>query len=283
MAERVFPARPFDLGGGRILPSPNQFYLTGEDALRVVSVNAVTGVAIKVFCRTANPQGDTVAQGFDHVPTADRVSKTQDYEIGDGSLLNVTAYVSSGAPLVGQTFVVVQLVRGRGAAAVVLGTILAGYITRTQAIGFPGSPIRTSTEGEPAIRTIVGTTPAAGGEIVESVPTGARWELLGLMALLITSVQVATRIPTLFFLNPNGGFCLTLHVGSLAASSQANVTFGAGLTSIAPAGANSLQAPLPQPMPLLAGETFQTSTVGLQSLDQYSGVRYTVREWLEVN
>lgn len=283
MAERIFPAQVFNIGGGRIIPSPNQFYLTGEDALRVVSVNSVTGVLVKVQCRTANPQADTVAQSFDHVPTADRVSRTQDYEIGEGSLLNVTAFVGAGAPLVGQTFVIVQIVRGRGAAAVVLGTILAGYITRTQAIGFPGSPIRTSTEGEPAIRTISGTIPAFGGEVIETVPTGARWELLSLLLLLNTGAAVPARQPALLYFASAGGFAISVQTGTIPASTTTNVTWAAGLGTASPAGLNTLQAPLPQPLPLLAGQQFETFTLNLTGGDQYAGVRYSVREWLEVN
>jgi hypothetical protein len=283
MTERVFPGRLFDIGGGRILPSPNQFYLTGEDTLRVVSANALAGVTIKVQCRTANPQGDTVGHSYDHVPTSDRMSRTEDFAIGDGSLLNVTAFVNTGAPIVGQTYVAVQIVRGRGAAAVVLGTILGGYVTRRQAIGFPGSPIRTSTDGEPAIRTISGTTPAAGAEIIETVPTGARWELLALLAFLTTGPAATNRLPRLYFFNAGGGFALSLQVGTVAASSSADVAWAAGLTSIAPATANALQAPLPQPLPLLEAQTFQTFTLNLAAPDQYACVRYTVREWLEVN
>src|SRR5205807_8987150 len=46
--EIVFQGAPPILGGARLLPSPSQFFLTGEDRLRVVSANSLVGVSLKV-------------------------------------------------------------------------------------------------------------------------------------------------------------------------------------------------------------------------------------------
>jgi hypothetical protein len=196
--EQVFVGQPSIFGGARLLPSPSQFFLTGEDKLRVVSANSLVGVSLKVQWRTATLAGDVVPSSQDHTPNSDRTVNRQDYELGSGSLLNVTVFASAGAPLSGQTFVIVQLVRGDGPAAIVLGTLLAGYVTAVQALGFPGSPIASSTDGHGAIRTIIGTSPAAGVECAEVVPTGARWELVSFVATIVTSATVITRVPELY-------------------------------------------------------------------------------------
>jgi hypothetical protein len=283
VVERVFPAQNFLIGGGRIVPSPNQFYLTGEDQLRIVSANSVAGVTIKLQCRTANPQGDTVAQSFDHVPLATRMVRTQDYSIGEGSLLNVTAFIGSGASIIGQTFVMVQIIRGAGLAATVLGTVLAGYVTAKQAIGFPGSPIVASTEGNPAILTVTGTQPAAGVEITEVVPSGARWELLGLHSVLLASAVAGNRFTGLLFVAGSQAITMTTMNAGLAPSTSTEMAFGQGIQTASIAGAFAFVAPLPAGLILRAGQLFTTRTIGLQAGDQWNAPTYSVREWLEVN
>src|SRR5436853_135315 len=83
-------------------PSPSQFYLTGEDRLRIVSANSVAGVALKLQVRTASLRGDIQAQSFDHTPATDRSVLSQEFPIGEGSLLNATVFVGTGSPFIGQ-------------------------------------------------------------------------------------------------------------------------------------------------------------------------------------
>lgn len=280
--ERIFPAVSVQTAGGRILPSPNQFYLTGEDRLRVMSVNALAGVAIKIQFRTANFAGDTVPHSEDHTPASDRSLRREDFAIGSGSLLNVTVFCRAGAPQIGQTFVIVQLIRGSGAAAIVLGTILAGYITATQALGFPGSPILSSIDAGYAVRTINGTQPGFQAEINEVVPTGARWELLALSTLLTTDINAGNRQPVLMFIAPAGMIAISCTTGAVPTLSGMNISWSVGVPPLQPAGLNTIQAPMPTGIQLLAGQSFRTYTLNLLTADRYSAPVFTVREWLEV-
>jgi hypothetical protein len=279
---RVFPAKAFDIGGGQILPSPNQFYLTGEDRLRIVSVNSLPGVVIKLQCRTANPQGDTVAQSFDHVPNSDRSKKVEDYSIGDGSLLNVTVFAGAGSPSIGQVYVIVQLVRGAGGAAVVLGTILAGYVTMTQALGFPGSPIQSSVEGEPFVRAVNGTLPALGVAFLELVPTGARWELISVLATLATGVGAGDRQVCFQAFAPGVYLCRCPPYLPQLPSATFTYTWGANLPPWWAPSANQMQASFPQRQILPAGGGFGDLTFGFLGTDRWTALSYIVREWLEV-
>jgi hypothetical protein len=205
--ELVFAGSPAVIGGGRILPSPSSFYVTGEDNLRIVSVNAVVGVSLKLQWRLADSRGVAVPNSVDHTPNTDRTLRHEEYTLGVGQLLNVTVFASAGSPNIGQTYVLVQLVRGSGSAAIVLGTLLGGYVTTTQALGFPGSPIVSSTSAEPAVRLINGTTPPAGVDFSEQCPTGARWQLLSLAAKLQTSAVAATRSPAVMVRARHVGWC----------------------------------------------------------------------------
>jgi len=280
--EQVFPAQPALIGGGRIIPTPAQFFLTGEDRLRVVTANSVTGVRVAISARIANLRGDTIAERWDHVPNTNRTTKTEDFELGVGSLLNVTAFATAGAPLSGQTYVMVQLVRGIGAAAIVLGTLLAGYVTTTQAIGWPGSPIVSSTEGEPAIRLIFGSVPAVGAEFLETCPTGARWQLISICEFFQTSAAVGNRNCRLLLQQSLVNYGLYPIVAAMVASQSTLITWATGASDLNPFANSVFTAALPTPLFLQAGQTFGSSTVGMQAGDQWGTPAYAVREWLEV-
>lgn len=281
--EIVFPGLSPIIGGARVLPSPSQFFLTGEDRLRIVCVNSQPGVVLKVQWRTARLDGSTLPNSETHTPTSDRAAYTEDYELGVGSLLNVTVFASAGTPKIGQTFVIAQLVRGVGAAAIVLGTILSGYVTAVQALGFPGSPIVSSTEGEPAVRTIVGADPAVDAEIAEVVPTGARWEILNAKAILTTTAAVANRRVT-FNVTVAGASPLAILSADVQAANRATIyNWGEGLTMLSSASPDVMQQPLPIGLRLPASATIATTTFLRQAGDDWGPLVYVVREWLEVS
>lgn len=280
--EQFYPAVSPIFGGGRVLPSPSQFFLTGEDRLRVVSVNSAAGVTVKVQLRTVPVGAPIQVQSFDHVPNTNRTIKTDDYPIGEGSLLNATVFASTGAPVSGQTFVIVQLVRGSGASGTVMGALVQGYVTSNQHLGFPGSPIISSTAGEPYVRNIIGTQPAAGAEIIETVPTGARWELVSFNAFL-TKIGVAGGPMELRRFVGANPFWQALANHQQNAATVINYNFAQGWTNVAagpPATGTSNQV-LPANALFTSGDTIQTSLVN-NAADQWSAPFMTVREWLEV-
>ena len=176
----------------------------------------------------------------------------------------------------------VQLVRGVGAAAIVLGTLLAGYVTTTQALGWPGSPIVSATEGEPAVRSFVGTTPAAASEISESVPTGARWELVSLVTQLTTSAVAGTRTPLIVLGNPAAPWGLFPVFQTFGNSVVWTLTWGQAVSAVGQGSSTCEAMSIPVAARLLGGHTIKTITAGMQAGDQYSAPQYVVREWLEV-
>lgn len=281
-AERTFFAQPIPGAGGRVIASPFQFVTTGEDNLRVTSVNSLAGVQVKLQGRRLDGDGQIKPARWDHTPASDRTPTTTEIELGAGALLNLAIFASAGAPKVGQTFVIVQLIRGAGAAAIVLGTLLQGYVTSTQGLGWPGSPIESSIAGGGVIRTLLGTTPAAGAEISETVPTGARWQFLGGTIALQTNATVGDRRPVMTF--QSGGFQIANAISPLAIppSSLYGFAWGQGMTLSNALSTNIGQQGSPMDLPLLAGGTIQTFTLGLAAGDQYLAPQFQIREWLEV-
>jgi hypothetical protein len=283
MPSQTFVANPLASAGGRVIAAPFQFYVTGEDRLRLVAVGSKTGVTVRMrwrFLSTTERVPQVNEQNL--TATSDRTSTSVDVELGSGALLNLTVFASAGAPLKGQTFVIVQIVRGVGSAAIVLGTLLADYVTATQHLGWPGSPIVSSTSTEGVMRVITGTDPAADVVISEVVPTGARWEVVGFQATLATSATAGTRKPQLTF--DDGATVYQVMHGffdqSVSVSIQYNWLQGAQIINTT--DANRAIGTLPQRLQLLAGHRIRTAA-NLITGDNWGAPTYAVREWLEVN
>lgn len=280
--ERVLPAA-VPGAGGRIIATPFQFLSTGEDDLLIEAWNSASGVTVGVDGRWIQ-QGRNI-DAFAHrlICASDRTRTAIAVKLGVGYVLNLTVYAASGAPRVGQTFVRVSLIRGLGAAAIVLGTLLQGYVTARQGLGWPGSPIESSIEGGGYVRTISGTQPGAGADFSETVPTGARWELLRVYNFLVAAVGGVNRA---VYLEPIGNANLTaatMPAATQAAATTGNYTWGQNLPTLADAANAFYQSSVPAVCILNAADSFRAATFNLAAGDQWNIPRYVVREWLEVD
>jgi hypothetical protein len=280
--ERIFPPLSVGLGGSRIYSAPPPLYVTGEDYVRAIAVSVLGGLSVQIHARLVTTDGATVAHGWSLPTIADRLPAAREFHAGVGSLLNVTAAMAKGQGVFGPTYIVVQVVRGRGDAATVLATILAGYVTDIQALGFPGSPITLSTEVAGFLRMLTGTAPAAGAEISEAVPSNARWRLLRLFAFFQTTAAAGNRIVRLKFVAGGAGSAFVTHTTVQGPSTTTFYTWAPGLALAYDAAGLAATAPLPHDPLLAASSTFQTDTFGLQAGDLWSTPQFAVREWFEV-
>lgn len=280
--ERVFAPDAPPLAGA-LAAGPYNFQFTGEDNIRVTVVNSLAGARVTVAYRTA-PTPTTVQTNEQNVgPTSDRIASTTDFSIGTGYLLNLTAYASSGAPKIGNTFVKVDVIRGMGQSAKILATIVAGYITATQPIAWPGSPIRHSLEGQGLTRVISGTDPAAGVGIGETVPSGARWRLHAARATLVTSGVAGNRTIFLLLVTPSVVGVFLSWQSLVQAATQTNQYYwglGMPLSSVPPS--NSGVGGLPD-LPILAGSSISIGALQFDVGDNWGPPTLSVEEWLEVD
>jgi hypothetical protein len=284
VTERAFVAGPIASADNRVITAPFQFYVTGEDKLRIRSVCSIAAVTLQFRARFVDEKGKIQAESWTHQPNSNRTLATTVQSMGVGALLNLDVFASVGGILVGQCFVIVDVVRGDAGTGFPLGVMLQGYVTTTQSLAWPGSPIVTSTFGEPAIREISGTQPGAGGNISEVVPTGARWELICLYTRLTTSAAAGTRQPALRLSTPAGPLYMVSPLSAgIAASQVMDITWGQGMPAANIAAWHGQTAPLPNGQKLMAGDFITTSTLAIDAADQYDQVTYSVREWLEVN
>jgi len=282
--EREFLASPLPIAGGRVIVSPFQFHTTGEDNLRISGWSSLSDVVLVLHGRRFDDQGAQHTFGHRVPLSGDRLVTTADFALGSGYLVNMVAFTEGTAPKMGQVFASIKLIRGLSGATILIGALLQGYLTPTQVLAWPGSPLVNSHDGEGAFRVVAGTNPAAGAEISETVPTGARWQLTALGFTLTTDATVATRQPNIIF--DGGGptdMFRSANPGTQPASSANRYHFAVGMPLDTVISGTTQLAGLAASHILLPGHRFRTATGGLAAGDDYDTPTFTVREWLEVD
>lgn len=258
-----------------------QRYLNGDETLRLTAFNAASGVRLRMSGRRFTRDGTISTFSHQLTPTTNRAATTFDVTPGEGWLLSVAIRVDAGSPLDGQCFVVCELGLGGGAQFVPLDVLVSDTITAAHRVAWPGTPLRGPLDGAGAIRSIAGTTPAAGAEISESVPTGARYELLAIATVLTASAVVATRIPVLTLDDGTTIFFAVAAVQTRTASGGTRFIWAAGAPYTVIVNSTTTPSALPIGVRLAAGYRIRTTTTAIDVADQYSAVQYLVRDWVE--
>lgn len=264
-----------------VIASAAGVFCTGDEQLRLTVFNAASGVTLAIRGRFLDIDGHVQVLEDVLTPTTARAASTKTLRLGCGWLLGVQVLASAGTPITGQCFAMLSLVRGDGTAGIDQQTLAAGYVTAVQRLAFPGSPVQGSLDGGGAIRAIAGTTPAAGAEISEAVPTGARWELLSFAFTLTTSAGVANRAIVLTLDDGTTVYSRSTSNVNQTASVGWNYQFMQGYGNPAISLVTALQAPIPSNIRLGAGHRIRTVTGAIQVADQFSAIQYLVREWIE--
>lgn len=260
--------------------TPSSWWFDGADTILVQSLCSIAGVTIAITGEMMGLDGRPIPFRATHVPNSNRTLASSTLYPGVGWLVNVSAVVVAGAPIIGQCLVFVHRQRGQSAGAQVLSTIVEGYITAVQDVTYPGASSRSSLEGPGALRSIAGTDPPANTEIVETVPAGARWRLIAVEFRLVTDANVAVRVVS-FTIDDGAAAYFIL---SAVATQSASQTFDycAATIGAAPSNAdNRIFIPLPADVRLLAGHRFRTQTLARQVGDNFGAPQYLVEEWLE--
>lgn len=138
------------------------------------------------------------------------------------------------------------------------------------------------TDGPGLIRSITGATPSAGAEISETVPAGARWELLTFLATFTASAAAATRNPTLRMDDGALIYFTAGDINSLTAGQAFKYCWSTGGAYSATAPRSTFAGAIPIGLRLAAGHRIRTLTATIDVGDQYSAIQYLVREWRDL-
>lgn len=255
---------------------------TGEDNLRVETWANAAALTLTIEGAFLNISGELTTIQRDFVLTGNRVLQTFDVDLGEGWLIQLQARLSAGTAVLGGCYVRLSAIRGFTGATIRRGLIASGFVNSQQFIGYPGATLLSMLDGAGQLRSITGATPAAGAEISETVPTGARWELLTFFYRLVTAVAAANRTPNLLL---DDGANTVFQIASNAAQTASLTEQYSYFQGVNRAGldvSSTVQLPIPTGNRLGAGFRIRTLTPALQAADQFSIVQYLVREWPEL-
>jgi len=257
-------------------------YLTGDDHLLITTLNANASAALTIGGRVLDERGRIVPFEQRIVPNTDRTAATALVRLPCGWLQNFTIRASSGSPIYGQTFVRADLVRGDNTGQTPLATLAQGLVTAHQRLGWPGTPLAATLERPGVLRSITGSDPAANAEWSETVPTGARWRLLSVLAIMVADANVANRN---FRIIIDDGTNNLIRIGSnynQTAGNTVGYTIGA-FGFIGSLNFDPMPVPLPPNIVLLAGWRIRSETSARQVGDNWAAPQLLVEEWLEGN
>lgn len=256
------------------------FYVTGEDDLRLVLHTAVA-CTVTVEGRFLNDGGDITPFVEPFVSsTTTRVAQTFPWRLGCGWVLSLSVRVTSGTASLGEVYAQVRVQRGQGVGAINIGTLVQGYVTDSDDLAWPGSPLMPSIAGPGRIVRSTIANPAAGANFNFTLPARVRWRPFAVNFTLVAGGAAANRE---VMLSIDDG------VGTVALI-PSGVTHIAGETRIysffhaAPRGAGATSpnviAPLPQ-LIVLPTWDINSSVLNLQAADQLSNISVTSEEWIE--
>lgn len=255
-------------------------YVTGEDQLRLRSMNSAAGVILALEGRVLRLDGSISPISSPQTPNTDRTFQTTLHQIGEGWLQHVSVRATAGAPRRGQCYVWVEIVRGQTNAVQPLGCVLKGYVTDTSGLAWPGSPLADPADGPGVIRSITGTDPAANTEFSETVPANARWRLLAVSVALVADANAANRETTLI-IDDGATIVAEIPSGTAQTANQTRrLTFARNVQRFATAQALGIAAPLPDAI-LMGGYRVRSVTTNIQAGDNYGAPQLWVEEWTE--
>lgn len=262
---------------------PSFLYVRPPDALNLRVNSLIAGGDVATFIvRILRADGTIAINQYRVVSTVPGVGVNSPQSLPEGYLLSVEAS-GSGATLRGQTFVQATLrhVITSPGATPDDQVLFADYVTNTTLVGWPGNTPSQPTDRNGHLRSITGTLPAAGAEIVETVPTATRWRLLAFRYSLTTAVAAANRESNL---NIDDG--VNIYITDTPSQTQvASTTFAysyqIGVQKLAALQANVSTIPLPNII-VEAGHRIRTITANIQGADAYTAPQYLVEEWLTI-
>lgn len=258
-------------------------YLTDTETLRLTVFNAASGVRVALRGRKIDENGESRFASNEGTPTTARAASIVEVQPGAGWLVGAAALVVAGSPLDGQTYAVLSIGIGTGTNFTETEVLAAGTISSAKRIAWPGGGIIGPLDGAGALRSITGTTPAAGADIAETVPTGARWSLIAFHALLTTGAAVANRFPRFVFDDGTNTFWNTPQGVAHAASLAIHYATSQGLTGNFSDSLTTYFQAAPAGLELGPAFRIRTVTAAIQAADQWSAVQYLVREKMEGN
>ena len=199
-----------------------------------------------------------------HLPNSDKTTKEEDFRIPDVPImLSVTN--AGGTYIKGQCFASIGLV--------VNGDILyelgAGFIHSAKGISYPVTNLAEPGPEGGSLQSLVGTNPAAGAEISETVPTTLFWKIRSIRFQLVTSATATgRRVHLVIDTGAGDNYDMFCEIDQNASDTQNYSCIPVGATPDSQDG-NDIIIPIPSDLILNPGAIIKTITTNLQAGDNF--------------
>ena len=261
------------------VPPPAPLYVDTNDAILLQGLSSVAGVQVTLLARLLLPDGKIVPIQQTLSPTSNRTNTSVTIPLQEGFLLGLTVSSSGAGITRGQCFVRAILARGIASSNLLTQVLLSAYVDGIDFPTWPPGIYEAIRSGQGAIRSITGSTPAAGAEITEVVPTPATWRIMLITYQLTTSAAVASRDSQLIF---DDGSHILMQMSTGQFQTATNTLryswspYGGAVGNVNPL----IFFPIPPGIFLNSTMRWRTNTNNIQAGDQYTAPQYLVEEWL---
>lgn len=248
--------------------------------LVVRSWNSLSGLILLVAGRLRDASGQIQTFQFTHTPATDRSKLEQTFDLIAGQLLDVSVTPQTGTPRRGQCFVTIGLGLREHPTTKFYQDLAKGYVTSIGGVIWPGGPYLDSVEGPGILRSVAGTDPAAGAEIIETVPTNTRWRVRTLRASLVTDATVPVR--TVNFIVDDATTTLLNFPGVTTQAASLTRAYNVAEYAFQPSAVGTdIFFYIPLFVYLFQGWRILTSTTNLVAGDNWGAPQMEVEEWIE--
>jgi hypothetical protein len=263
--------------------SRSPYYVDDATYIRIQETSNIGGVAIQYGFRRGTVDGQVLPTRAQLLSAGDLVTHTQDLQLGGGLLYNVTVATELG---IGEfsIFVQVFLIQGTGPNAIKLACLVAGYITGTQSLGWPGSPVQNSIEGNGRTRQILLANPGLGHDLTVSVPLNTRWRFQAFYALFQADGTAGARQPFFNIVGTLGATLLFMPWPStIGLGGASHCMAGEAYPWVTAPGNQNQMLPTPAALDLGPNAIIRTFVSGMALGDAWLNGSIAVLEWLECN
>jgi hypothetical protein len=261
------------------IPPPSNVYLSKDDSLFITVYNGAPSASCVARGRLLLANGEVKPIEFTVRPTSDYIPATRYFPLGEGFLLNLTAF---GAGSIGQNgmFAIIGIARGLSSSAVQHTLLLSGYLSSQTFMGWPGNVNKSSFEGPGYVRGVTGTDPAAGTDWAEQGPSGLLWRLVSIRATLTADANAANR-RVRFRIHAGGSVFFSAAAPIVQTANQTKTyVIAQGTPFETSPDVTVVGLPLPSGLNMPTSYSFDVVTENLQAGDDWSDLQYMVEEWI---
>jgi len=236
--------------------------------LRIVSQSSSTA---PVIIRGMTSEG---LFAFTHIPTDNSIIATENFRISDIPIW-VSVTDKAGSLVQGDTYITLSVTINSD----ILYELCSGLVYRQKSISWPQISSLDMRPGGGKIVDKTGNDAAAGAETGITVPAGQIWRFIGAELNVVMSVQAAARRVGLLFNLVSGTDILCAASADQIASETWKFSCAAYGSNVTPPSELTAQINTPRDLLLLPGDNVQSSTVNIQTDDNYAPIILRVEQF----